>query len=310
MNSIRRLFCAVLVTGFLQVTSLSAQVPGERWDWQRGVEHSEAIVRGRVVAIDYRMSEPGDGYLVAPHSFITYDIDEVLRGSVDGSTLTLRFLGGYEPSTGRVMLLPGDLYFREGDHDVVFVAGNGTSICPLTGCGLGRFRVVEGKIFSSIGLAVRLRDDESLAFGPDSLPDGIVSMVVPPAPDTRLDAIRQQLLEQELDERSRTRLESMLDVLSKPQTIGIARRDIPIEPPAQTPMSLEMFEDLIERVSERYSEGSKPISSASPDQPFYMRAPRPAPTPVIGRPMPDQPMTSDQQRLLRNHGDPVPGGQQ
>jgi hypothetical protein len=295
----------VLFIVLFPLTAGFAQVPGERWSLESAVKRSEAIVRGSIIDIVYRESESGEGLLVAPHSFVTYQIEKVLRGEVEGDKLTLRFFGGFEPSTGRIMLGPGELMFRVGNRDLLFIAGNGKTFCPLVSCGLGRFRVVDGAVFGNLGLAIRIRDDGHLIFGPDALAGGVVSMVVPPAPDARLRQLRRQVEDPKLSKCERERLKSMIEILSKEQTIGISRRGEPEAPPDIEAASLEAFEDIVQDLSGRYPDRQQAIVSVSPDQTFEVRAPRPRPLPVIGSSARKQAETFEQQRLRRNAGNPV-----
>ena len=86
----------------------------------------------------------GEDFPAIPHTFVTYEIETALRGEVPGETLTLRFLGGFSPETGRVLMAPGARYFAEGDRDLLLVAQNGRHACPLVDCVAGRFRSSTG----------------------------------------------------------------------------------------------------------------------------------------------------------------------
>lgn len=307
MIPVLRRFAALMLFAFLIPAAPAAQTPGDRWSLETAVMRSEAMVLGRVVEIAYRESQAGEGLMVAPHSFVTYRLEQVLRGEVTGRTLTLRFMGGWDPSTGRVALSPGAPMFQVGDRDILLITGNGTAFCPLVGCGLGRFRVVDEAVYGNLGLALRIRDDGVLVAGPDSLPQGAVAMVVPPAPEARLRELREQLAAGDLDTRQRTRLQRMIEVLPREQRIEVARLGEPAEPPAMAPASLEAFVTLLRQISQRYPARLTAVESASPEEPFEVRELRPAPMPVTGRPTRSLPETLEQQRLHLNGGNPVLG---
>jgi len=60
-------------------------------------------------------------------------------------------LDGDMASDGRILLASGLPLFQVGDHDILFVRGNGESACPLVGCEGGRYRVIRGGLYSDDG---------------------------------------------------------------------------------------------------------------------------------------------------------------
>lgn len=119
---------------------------------------------GRPVLVD------GSGL---PHTLVTYRVERTYKGKVDGSQVTLRFLGG--PSSRRTTDGAGPLVlevghtplFDVGDRDVLFVDGNTDKICPLTRCEAGRFRLIgsgpDRRVFSDQGNVVVEYADPSRA---------------------------------------------------------------------------------------------------------------------------------------------------
>src|SRR5215510_1876666 len=100
----------------------------------------EFIFRGTVSEIQYRLSDaasPGDVRL--PHTFVTYTIEEVLKGTATQNTVTLRFMGGPDEEQGKFLSVSDVPMFTVGDQDILFVRKNGTALCPLVRCGEGRF---------------------------------------------------------------------------------------------------------------------------------------------------------------------------
>lgn len=113
------------------------------------VQAADAIIRGTVVEVDYRMSA-WKGAPSVPFTFVTYAVDEVLSGRVESDVLTLRFIGGADGRGGFFQV--GDTpHFDEGDEDVLFVQGNGSKECPLAHCAGGRFRIHDDRIYGADG---------------------------------------------------------------------------------------------------------------------------------------------------------------
>jgi hypothetical protein len=81
-------------------------------------------------------------------------------------TITLRFLGGATERGERLLEVGGSPLFDVGDRDVVLVEDNTRSGCPLTECAHGRFRLIDGFVYSDQGDEVDLASDGDLVFGP------------------------------------------------------------------------------------------------------------------------------------------------
>jgi hypothetical protein len=113
---------------------------------------ADFVFEGTVVHIDHRVSDVvSAGDVVLPHTFVTFQIEEVVKGSSDsGNTITLRFLGGPD-GKGRVLGVAGLPQFRAGDHDMLFVKKNGEMVCPLVGWEFGRLRIVRGELYDALG---------------------------------------------------------------------------------------------------------------------------------------------------------------
>lgn len=113
---------------------------------------AELVFEGEVISVDYRMSEPGNGAPSLPHTFVTYRIDRLLKGaSQDGNIIVLRMQGGPMQGGHMAMMVAGMPTFDVGDRDLLFVRGNGQAIAPLVGWDQGRFRVVNGLVYSDDG---------------------------------------------------------------------------------------------------------------------------------------------------------------
>ena len=104
-----------------------------RRDFSDLVARAEQIVVGTVIAIDEEQDASG-----TPFTLVTLSDLTVLKGDA-GATVRLRFYGGH--AGNMVVRIPDMPAFTLGERDVLFVAGNGTSICPLVGVWQGRFSV-------------------------------------------------------------------------------------------------------------------------------------------------------------------------
>ncbi len=112
------------------------------------------IFRGKVAAVRYRTSPGGpNGSRGMSYTFVTYSISSVLQGSPPGRRIRHRFVGGADGSGGFVEA-EGVPLFQVGDEDILFVAGNGETGCPLVMCEFGRFRVLDGVVHEAHGAPV------------------------------------------------------------------------------------------------------------------------------------------------------------
>lgn len=294
---------SLLSGGLCWGATLSTPIP-----LRTAVTRADLIIVGTVTNITFRDSQ-GDGKatLQAPHTFVTYSIDDVLRGSTDKNSITLRFIGGYSPATGRVMLAPDWPLFQVGDRDALLIRGNGAYFCPLVGCGLGRFRIVDGRAYTNTGLAVRIDAGGAMTVGPDGLDPGRIAMVVPPAPQARVDELRRRLAnDTSLDAAARTELASRLRAMSSPRTLGIARLGAPQGPiPTTPPVAAETLISYLRSLADGAPPPTGYVPSLSPDKPFSVPAPAPQRPKHTGRPAVPRQLTLEQRLLRQNGGNPV-----
>ena len=120
------------LAALLVLTPASAMVVVKR-DFPELVGRAEQVVVGTASAINEEQDAAG-----APFTLVTFSDLTVLKGDV-GSTLTLRFYGGHAGDV--VVGIPDMPTFTLGERDVLFVAGNGSVVCPLVGVWQGRFYV-------------------------------------------------------------------------------------------------------------------------------------------------------------------------
>ncbi|MGR9107226.1 MAG: hypothetical protein ACU843_09880 [Gammaproteobacteria bacterium] len=154
--------CTVLV---MAMPNAQATHPIES-DLSDFVQKADLIFEGTVVNVEYRSSDVASQDQVAlPHTFVTYQIETPIKGrSEEGNSLTLRFRGGPDEQ-GNTLMIPGAPLFEVGDHDMVFVKGNGTDIVPLVGWSHGRFRIVDDKIYGDSWEEVWLSGQGQVDYG-------------------------------------------------------------------------------------------------------------------------------------------------
>ena len=87
-------YIATVIAAGLMLSSgaaLSLSSPNDANRLERQTAQSDLIFKGTITAIEYRNSREG-----IPHTFVTYRIDNVLKGAYGARTLTLRFVGGVQ----------------------------------------------------------------------------------------------------------------------------------------------------------------------------------------------------------------------
>ncbi|MGE3166977.1 MAG: hypothetical protein AB7O52_18890 [Planctomycetota bacterium] len=170
LSSLATARCVVRpLLGLLAVLSLSsasfASHAPSRFSLEQIVQESDLVFRGVVQDIQYVLSQPGEEQLRVPFTFVTYRVTDVLRGSA-GSTVTLQFIGGVDPRDSRLMSSSITPRIDLGDEDILFVQGNTKRQCPLVGDIQGRFRVVNGQVYTEMGNSIVLTEAGTAALGP------------------------------------------------------------------------------------------------------------------------------------------------
>ncbi len=126
------LACAVLML------SVSAHATTLRpMDVSELIDRSELIFTG--VAIDRQVATSRDGRY--PFTFITFNVQSVLKGDVDGSQLTLRFEGG-DIGDEHIEVVGMPRFDRDASY-LLFVADNGKAISPVVGWSQGQFELLD-----------------------------------------------------------------------------------------------------------------------------------------------------------------------
>lgn len=100
---------------------------------------ADAVFAGEVVAIEYQVSEPDEDGRRLPFTYVTWYVEEGIKGVESGQAFTARFLGG--PMDDRSLVVTEYPHFQMGDRDLLFVANNGEVGCPLVAGAHGRIPV-------------------------------------------------------------------------------------------------------------------------------------------------------------------------
>jgi hypothetical protein len=140
------LFCCLVTT--------SAFASQQRHNLDASVYDADFIFEGVVERVLFANSQPGEQPAL-PHTFVTYRIERIFKGNATSTHVTLRLLGG-KPDPDELLHVDGIPMMDVGDRDILFVRRNGQSICPLTACAAGRYRVFENAIYDDEGRAIRM----------------------------------------------------------------------------------------------------------------------------------------------------------
>ena len=124
---------AMLLAGLLLASMSARAMVVVKREFPELVARAEQIVVGTVTEIHEQLDASG-----APSTLVTFTDLTVLKGDA-GATLTLSFYGGHAGDV--VVRIPDMPTFTVGERDVLFVAGNGSTVCPLVGVWQGRFYV-------------------------------------------------------------------------------------------------------------------------------------------------------------------------
>lgn len=97
-------------------------------------DQAELVFTGTAVQTNVALSRDG----VAPYTFVTFTVQDVLKGATPGGQITLRFAGGQLAKGG--VTYEGMPQFEQGGTYLLFVHGNGSFLCPVLGWWQGHYR--------------------------------------------------------------------------------------------------------------------------------------------------------------------------
>lgn len=134
------------------------------------LSQSDLVFQGEIVNIQYKDSKEG-----LPHTFVTYQVNELITGSLSDQKVTLRFIGG-EQKKGkmtRFLSVSEVPTFENGESDILFVSKNNQVMCPLVACSQGRFRDINGLVASESGRAITRGENSQLHLSDNNLVEQI-----------------------------------------------------------------------------------------------------------------------------------------
>jgi hypothetical protein len=122
---------------------------------ESNVKDADFVFQGRVTNVTYHNSTANKTSVALPHTFVTFQVEQVFKGKQTQDLITLRFIGG-AAQNGTTMQAGGVPLFDVGDQDVLFVKDNGKSSCPLVGCAQGRYRLIGKQVYNDEGREIFL----------------------------------------------------------------------------------------------------------------------------------------------------------
>lgn len=282
----------VVIIAFITGLSVSAHSPNDNAEGRglsQQVQESALIVFGQVVDIQYRNSEATKQQPSGiPHTFVTYEVREVLRGEAPSEKITLRIPGGAD-GRGGIYSVNSAPSFARKQSDVLFIAGGEVQECHLVGCVEGRFRVNEGRVFNAWGVPV-VSAKEKLRIGGKARFD--LNIMEIPRPSFESVMTNPELREHiEKDEKLRSLSNRELKAIYEKEAPKIstvqfgvetepARKDQAKEPEAEAienfdgPMKAQVFFDDIRRMSKQVGEPKSKMVMADFKKRFEIADPR------------------------------------
>jgi hypothetical protein len=215
------------------------------------LRRAELVFDGTVTAVEYHDSTPESTNDVAvPHTFVTFAVNNVLKGTYNAATITLRFAGGMN-ANGRLLRVKDSTLFDTGERSILLVRGNEQFASPLVNWARGRFRLVDGFAYTENGHELVSTQNGRLEFG-----------AWRDLTEVRENDIAGQLLE----------------II---RSADATEEDQPFTPPATEKMSEGAFRqfllELIQRIHTAEELDNLPaVSTANGAQPFTVPSPGPS----------------------------------
>lgn len=172
-------------------------VTGEPTGVEELAERANLVFKGEVIKVESRFAQPSVGQVrPSPYTFVTYRVEQTIKGDLAENTMTLRFAGGpYDHD--EFVLVDGLPLMDVGDKDILFVAGNGEDPCPLVDCSAGRFREIEGFIFNEMGQSIELAESNEIKLGKVVSLDDVIHHKL--SDDIRITRYDSELVEEAID---------------------------------------------------------------------------------------------------------------
>jgi len=228
------------------------------------VRAADAIVVATVRDVAYEMSTPSSGAPALPFTFVTFEVESVLKGHLAQRPLVLRFLGGLFPD-GRFFDDPTAPLFDLGEKSILLVtSGTGLDV-PLAGDRFGRLRVIDGRVYDDFGKPITLVDGERVRLGKTIRHDEVTRHLVASGRsfNPRLREVPPEPADKPTDLAGPT----------VPGSNGAAFANA-VTPPPDEAVSLASMSDWLR--AQPASGTSRTVENHDPNVPFSARALRPA----------------------------------
>ncbi|MDP7032986.1 MAG: hypothetical protein QF752_00690 [Planctomycetota bacterium] len=125
---------------------------------------ADLVFLGTVLDVDYEEARTSEGELGPVHTFVTFEVEQIVKGRVENRRLTLRFFGGLKEDESLLLHTAVPL-FDAGERFVLFVFRNQVVHSPLAGWERGCFRVIGERVYDYWGYEVCVTDSGRLAKG-------------------------------------------------------------------------------------------------------------------------------------------------
>ena len=109
----------------------------QRMTLREQIDNADLIFVGTSVRHEVAPSKNGK----IPFTFVTFSVEEVIKGATESGQMTLRMIGG--PLGSRRLRIDGMPEFEDGSKYLLFVSQNGVAGCPILGWGQGVFQFVK-----------------------------------------------------------------------------------------------------------------------------------------------------------------------
>lgn len=114
------------------------------------LKEADCVFDGVVSQVQYRMSDTNAQHQQSfPLTYVTFQVQDTLKGQIAGSSLTLCFIGGPGPN-GTILHASDETLFDVGERSILFVRDNGRTALPLVGARSGRIRLAPGGLVNEI----------------------------------------------------------------------------------------------------------------------------------------------------------------
>lgn len=114
------------------------------------VLRSDLIFRGKLISINQ-----GQSIEEIPYTFVTYKIGEIIAGTYNKSTITLKFVGGEFPNGNR-LTATNTPQVKLGEESILLVQQTRNTGCDFVECEHGRFVLDQGKVIAANESAITL----------------------------------------------------------------------------------------------------------------------------------------------------------